>query len=359
MTERGSPGPPRAGVRQEDPGPAASDATAPRAATSREAAPGRSPETRRRRDADFSRAVLEDLYRYPRKRNWIARILWLPPMGIFGAHRFYLDRTGTGLIQLFSAGGAGAWWLVDAFLIPGIVRSINEDQAARKQQGLPPRALSFMPPLRGAFLPSVPEWAVKRGGKGRLVPDMILLFLFGSLLGANVVSTGNPEPVLAVVALVAITLLGARWDALTHIPIVAAFDRWNHRLRLFYYVTDPGGPLKLAFRPIFGVIVAPFRKRARAESRLYLQLGVWFTVIFTTLDVIQSVSSGGGLFLSPLSLLGDMIQTLGTVYLFAAPIGAILTTHLLLERTDRLIWALSAISLAGVLIGMLGMGPLN
>jgi len=322
-------------------------------------ASGRTPESSGRRDADFSRAVLDDLYRYPKKKRWIARVLWIPPFGTFGAHRFYLDRTATGLMQLFSAGGAGAWWLVDAFLIPGMVRTFNEDQATREKEGLPPRALSFMPPARGARLPPFPEWAAKRGGKGRVIPDLILLFLFGSLLGANTMSTGNPEPVIAVVSLIAITLLGARWDALTHIPILNSFDRWNHRLRLFYYVTDPGGPLRLAFRPIYGAIVAPFSKRARAESRLYLQLGVWFTVVFTALDLVQAMSSGAGFTLAPLSLLGDMIVTLGTVYLFAAPIGAILTTHLLLERTDQLIWVMSAVSLAGVVLGMLGMGPLG
>jgi len=317
------------------------------------------PGRRAHRDADFSRAVLEDLYRYPRKRKWLARLLWLPPMGLLGAHRFYLDRTGTGIAMMFTLGGAGAWWIVDFFLLPGIVRAFNEDQAEREAEGLPPRSLSFMPPLGGGLLPETPHWAEKRGGQTRLGGDILLLLLFGAALGAQTISTGNPEPVIAVIALVAITLLGARWDALAQIPILSGFDRWNHRLRLFYFVTDPGGPVKLALRPIFGLAIAPFRKRARAEARLYLQLGAWFTVIFTAMDLLQAISFGGGFSFSPVSLFGDMLQTMVTVYLFAAPIGAILTTHLLLERTDRLLWTLSGVTVLAVVLGMVGFSPIS
>ncbi|MDX1396022.1 MAG: TM2 domain-containing protein [Gemmatimonadota bacterium] len=312
------------------------------------------------RAADFSRAVLEDLYRYPQKKKWIARLLWLFT-GLFGTHRFYLDRTGSGLLMMFTGGGALAWWIVDGFLIGRLVSSYNEDQALREQEGLPPRSLSFMPPLRGAMLPPVPEWAAKRSGRARIFFDAILLSIFGSLLGANTLDSGNPEPVIAVVALIAITLLGARWDALARIPILDGFDRWNHRLRLFYYVTDPGGPLRLALRPIVGLVIAPFRKRARAEARLYMQLGVVFTIAFTILDVGESLSGAGGIGIAALGVGAvaftlDMLRTLLSVYIFAAPIGAILTTHLLLERTDRLIWALSAITLVSVVLGFFGSG---
>lgn len=314
-----------------------------------------------RRDADFSRAVLEDLYRYPKKKKWIARTLWIFT-GLFGGHRFYLDRTGTGLMMMFTAGGAGAWWLIDGFLINRMVSGYNDDQSQREQEGLPPRSLSFMPPLRGVSLPPFPEWAAKRSGRGRIVVDGFLLFMFGTLLGGRTVTNGNPEPILAVLALIAITLLGARWDALAHIPILNGFDRWNHRLRLFYFVTDPGGPVGLALRPIFGLIVAPFRKRARAEARLYLQLGVVFTIGFTALDVAQSLAGTGQGFsvatlgIGAFAFTQDMLVTLMGVYLFAAPIGAILTTHLLLERTDKLIWALSAITIVSIVMGLFGGG---
>ncbi len=305
------------------------------------------------RDADFSRAVLEDLYRYPRKRKLVARVLWLVT-GIFGGHRYYLDRTGTGIVMLFTGGGALVWWLVDGFLLGSMVEDYNLDQARREAAGLPPRALAFMPPLHGFDLPPVPEWVGKRGGRGRLLGDALVLVLAGTGLGAFTASSGNFEAVLAVLALIGITLSGARWESLAHMPVLDGFDRWNHRLRLFYYTNDPGGPLSLAFRPIFGIVLAPFRKRARAEARLYLELGVAFTIVFTAVDLFQAAAFRSGFSFSVPSLVGDMLKTFVSVYAFAAPIGAILTTHLLLERTDRLIWTLSVIAVGATVAGLFG-----
>ena len=37
--------------------------------------------------------------------------------GLFGAHRFYVGKIGTGLLQLFTGGGGGIWMLVDWILI--------------------------------------------------------------------------------------------------------------------------------------------------------------------------------------------------------------------------------------------------
>ena len=38
-------------------------------------------------------------------------------LGVFGAHRFYVGKIGTGLLQLFTLGGFGIWWLVDMIMI--------------------------------------------------------------------------------------------------------------------------------------------------------------------------------------------------------------------------------------------------
>ena len=37
--------------------------------------------------------------------------------GVFGAHRFYVGKIGTGLLQLFTLGGLGIWALIDFSLI--------------------------------------------------------------------------------------------------------------------------------------------------------------------------------------------------------------------------------------------------
>lgn len=38
-------------------------------------------------------------------------------LGIFGAHRFYVGKTGTALLQLFTLGGLGIWTFIDMIMI--------------------------------------------------------------------------------------------------------------------------------------------------------------------------------------------------------------------------------------------------
>ena len=37
--------------------------------------------------------------------------------GIFGAHRFYVGKTGTAILQLLTAGGLGIWAMIDLVLL--------------------------------------------------------------------------------------------------------------------------------------------------------------------------------------------------------------------------------------------------
>jgi TM2 domain-containing membrane protein YozV len=38
-------------------------------------------------------------------------------LGAFGAHRFYVGKIGTGVLQLVTCGGAGIWAIVDIIMI--------------------------------------------------------------------------------------------------------------------------------------------------------------------------------------------------------------------------------------------------
>ena len=50
------------------------------------------------------------------KSKWVAAVLCFF-LGVFGVHRFYVGKIGTGLIQLFTAGGLGVWWIIDLVVI--------------------------------------------------------------------------------------------------------------------------------------------------------------------------------------------------------------------------------------------------
>ena len=85
-------------------------------------------------------------YEANKKSALIAYLLWFF-LGWFGAHRFYTERTGSGIAQLiltivgillaFVAVGVlilipvGIWVIIDAFLIPGWVRQKNNLLAAQ------------------------------------------------------------------------------------------------------------------------------------------------------------------------------------------------------------------------------------
>jgi TM2 domain-containing membrane protein YozV len=47
-------------------------------------------------------------------------------LGVFGGHRFYVGKTGTGILQAATLGGAGLWWLYDLILVAsGSFRDVN------------------------------------------------------------------------------------------------------------------------------------------------------------------------------------------------------------------------------------------
>jgi TM2 domain-containing membrane protein YozV len=50
-------------------------------------------------------------------------------LGVFGAHRFYLKKTGTAILMIITLGGLGVWTLVDLILI--VVGSFRDGDGKR------------------------------------------------------------------------------------------------------------------------------------------------------------------------------------------------------------------------------------
>lgn len=51
------------------------------------------------------------------EKSFVATLLFCLLLGTFGAHRFYVDKIGTGILMLITLGGLGIWTLVDFILI--------------------------------------------------------------------------------------------------------------------------------------------------------------------------------------------------------------------------------------------------
>jgi hypothetical protein len=66
------------------------------------------------------------------RSTFVAYLLWLF-LGPLGVHRFYCNRIGTGILWFFTGGLLGIGWLIDIFLVPGMVSDANaEDVAAAR-----------------------------------------------------------------------------------------------------------------------------------------------------------------------------------------------------------------------------------
>ena len=57
-------------------------------------------------------------------------------LGVFGAHRFYLRKTGTAILMIVTLGGLGIWTLVDLIFI--VVGSFRDKEGRRVYRWLEP-----------------------------------------------------------------------------------------------------------------------------------------------------------------------------------------------------------------------------
>lgn len=66
------------------------------------------------------------------EKSFVATLLLCVLLGVFGVHRFYVGKVGTGIIQLLTLGGLGIWALVDLIMIA--------TQTFKDSDGLPIKA---------------------------------------------------------------------------------------------------------------------------------------------------------------------------------------------------------------------------
>lgn len=266
---------------------------------------------------------------------------------------------------MLTGGGLGVFWVIDMFRVSHLVSQHNREQERRQAAGEPPVELEFMPSNAGDVLTQPPPWAAAWKDRGRprvalrFAGDLLVLLLSASALGALVGESGGTEASVAVVALILVIMLGERASWLENIPGLRALVRWSHRLRLFYYFNRPGSPPALLLRGAVGAVLAPFRRKDRAEVRLYLELGAVFALSFLALDLVENV--GGPLVrqgIAALSLerlaelwLEDAMMTFFITYVFAAPVGAVLTLYLLTRATHTLPRLLGSLALFFLALG--------
>ena len=77
-------------------------------------------------------------------------------LGVFGGHRFYVGKTGTGILMAATLGGAGLWWLYDVILVAsGSFRDVDGrrvsewDPEYADSPALPGEVLDEVRALRG------------------------------------------------------------------------------------------------------------------------------------------------------------------------------------------------------------------
>jgi TM2 domain-containing membrane protein YozV len=61
--------------------------------------------------------AMQQPYQMGMQKDWLTTLLLCIFLGFLGVHRFYTGHIVVGLIQLFTFGGCGIWWLIDLIMI--------------------------------------------------------------------------------------------------------------------------------------------------------------------------------------------------------------------------------------------------
>lgn len=85
--------------------------------------------------SETDRLVIETRVTNEAPDHVVTYLLWFF-LGIFGAHRFYLGRPGSAILQLILCliVIGLVWWAIDLFLIPGMIREKREEVRRRLEE---------------------------------------------------------------------------------------------------------------------------------------------------------------------------------------------------------------------------------
>ena len=103
------------------------------------------------------RVVTSAMASNPSEKSRAVALALCIPLGVFGAHRFYVGKIGTGLLMLCTLGGLGLWYLYDLITIAsgefrdGDGRRVSlwdPEDAAALAHGVPQELLDEIDSLR-------------------------------------------------------------------------------------------------------------------------------------------------------------------------------------------------------------------
>jgi hypothetical protein len=301
-----------------------------------------------------------DLQRYPLRTRRSLTLIWLFT-GIFGGHRYYLQRVGSGVLMTLTYGGAGVWWILDGFRLKQMLAAYNGEQNFRRKRSLPPMELDFLPTLDTRVLERRPVWFLAGSiARSTLRWDVAVVAAVGFILGRLTIGDGwsdlNVEPLAALLALLALVNFEPLLLSLRRYRVVQEVLQWYLKLKLYYHQNAVPKPLALLVRPLTGLFLVIFRRRRSGEARLYMELGVVFSVLFSVASLIQgeywALISKGNMPALVREWLGETVTSFFLTYTCLTPIGATLLKVELMRRPSFQRYVLTAATLGAVVLGL-------
>lgn len=294
--------------------------------------------------AYISRALVDDLYRYPLRSYRTLFWLWLTT-GLVGGHRYYLDHIRVGALMTISYGLGGILWLLDGFRLRRMLNAYNSQQMHRRTLGQPPLEMDYLPSVEPEALEQRPTWAKEGLLSGTaLVFDAIAVMLVSYILGIYTYESGAWEPITAIITMLILYNLSELLLPLRRFRLVQELLQWDYKLRLYYHYNRPPTAGGVLFKPLtafFSIFTLPRRKLG--EIRLYLEAGLFFSLLYHLFTLINgqffTLVADLDFLTAAQEWLISLITAFAIIFAAAAPVGATLVKHSLVHtpRRDRLV----------------------